>query len=235
MLNLILLISGQNLDEGAKVAEATVQQEGAMKGLFSSIMNGGPIIIPIVILSLIAVFIFLERYIAIYRAGRTDSGLMSKLREHIIEGKIDLASSLCQVKNTPITRMIGKGISRIGRSLSDVNVTIENVASLEVSKLEKRLPFLASIVGGAPMLGILGTIIGILQAFYEMSTSGTTIDMTLIFTSVYHTLGTTVLGFIVGVIAYFAYNILVASVDGVILKFKTANSEFMDMLNDMVA
>jgi len=233
MLNFILLQSGQNLSDGVKVAGAAVQQGGVMKEILNSIMNGGPIAIPIVLLSWAAIFIFLERYITIYKAGRTDSGLIAKLREHILEGKVDLASSLCQMKNTPISRMIGKGISRIGRSLTDVNVTVENVASLEISRLEKRLPILASIVGGAPMLGILGTIIGIVQALYEMVKSGVTIDMTMIFTNIYQTLGTTILGLMVGVLAYFAYNILVAGVDGVILKFKTANSEFLDMLNDM--
>jgi len=233
MLNFILLQSGQNLSDGARVAEATVQQGGVMKEIVTSMIDGGPIAIPIVLLSVIAIVIFLERLIIIYKAGKTDSGLMANLREHILDGKVDLASSLCQMKNTPITRMIGKGISRIGRSLSDVNVTIENVASLEVSKLEKRLPFLASIVGGAPMLGVLGTIIGLVQALYKMVKSGVTIDMTMIFTNIYQTLGTTILGLFVGVLAYFAYNILVASVDGVILKFKKANSEFMDMLNEM--
>jgi biopolymer transport protein ExbB len=233
MLNFILLQAGQNLSESAKVAGATVQQGGMMKELFTSILNGGPIMVPIVILSLLAVFIFFERYIAIYKAGRTDSKLMHKLREYIQEGKIDLAFSLCQMKNTPTSRMIEKGITRIGRSLADVNVTIENVANLEVSKLEKRLPFLASVVGGAPMLGILGTVIGIIQAFYEMVKSENKIDLTLISTSIYQTLGTTVFGLIVGVLAYFAYNILVAHVDGVIFKFKTANSEFMDMLNEL--
>ena len=234
MLNFILLQAGQNLSESAKVAGETVQQGGMMKDLFTTIFNGGPIMVPIEILSVVAVFIFFERYIAIYKAGRTDSRLMVKLREYIQEGKIESAFSLCRMKNTPTSRMIEKGISRIGRSLADVNVTIQNVANLEVSKLEKRLPFLASVVGGAPMLGILGTVIGIIQAFYEMVKSGDKIDLTLISTSIYQTLGTTVFGLIVGVIAYFAYNILVASVDGVTFKLKTANSEFMDMLNELV-
>ena len=235
MLNSILLQVGQNLSESAKVAEATVQNRGMIKELFASILNGGPIMVPIVILSLVAIFIFVERYIVIHKAGRTDSRLMVNLREFILEGKIESAFSLCRMNNTPTSRMIEKGISRIGRSLTDINVTIENVANLEISKLEKRLPFLASVVGGAPMLGILGTIIGIIQAFYEMVKSGNTIDLNLISTSVYQTLGTTVFGLIVGVLAYFAYNILVAHVDGVIFKFKTANSEFMDLLNEMVS
>jgi len=234
MLNFILLQADQNFTEAAKAAGKAVQQPGLMKEMFESAMKGGPIMIPIVLLSLVAIFIFLERYIAIYRAGRVDSRLMTRLREYIKEGKIDSASSLCHKENTPISRMIGKGISRIGLSFADVIASTENIASLEVSKLEKRLPVLASVVGGAPMLGILGTFIGIIQAFHEMVKSGNNIDLTLISASIYQTLGTTVVGFIVGLIAYFAYNILVASVERFIYNLKSANSEFMDMLNDQV-
>jgi len=157
---------------------------------------------------------------------------MTKLREYIQEGKIDSASSLCHKKNTATSRMIANGISRIGRSFADVNSSIENFASLEVSRLEKRLPLLASVVGGAPMLGILGTVIGLIQAFSEMVKSGNNIDLTLILTGIYQTLGSTIVGFVVGLIAYFAYNILVANVQRVIYNLKSANSEFMDMLNE---
>ena len=205
-----------------------------MKELFASVLKGGPIMIPILLLSLVAIFIFFERYIAIYRAGRVDPRLMHSLREYIMDGKIDSAFSLCRMKNTPTSRIIEKGISRIGRSLTDVSSTIENVANLEVSKLEKRLPVLASVVGGAPMLGLLGTVIGVIQAFYEMVKSGNNIDLTLISASLYQTLGSTVAGLVVGLTAYFAYNILVASVDGVIYNMKSVSSEFMDMLNELV-
>ena len=234
MLNFIFLQANQNLSEGTKVVSETVQQGGLMNELVATVLKGGPIMIPILILSLVAVFIFFERYITIYRAGRTDSRLMINLREYILDGKIDSAFSLCRMKNTPTSRMIEKGISRIGRSLTDIHIAVENVANLEVSRLEKRLPVLASVVGGAPMLGILGTVIGVIQAFYEMVESGKNINLTLIFTSIYQALGTTVIGLIVGLAAYFAYNILVSSVDGVIFKLKIATSEFMDMLNELV-
>ncbi len=234
MLNFIFLQANQNLSEGTQAVGEAIQQYGLMKELQISVLNGGPVMISIILLSLVAVFIFLERYIAIFRAGRVDSRLMVKLREHILNGKIDSAFSLCQMKNTATSRMIEKGISRIGRSLTDVHLAIENVANLEVSKLEKRLPLLASVVGGAPMLGLLGTVIGVIQAFNDMVKSGNNIDLTLIAASVYQTLGSTIVGLIVGVTAYFAYNILVASVDGVIYKLKSANSEFMDMLNETV-
>lgn len=234
MLNFIFLQANLNLSEGTKVVSETIQQEGLMKGLYSTVVKGGPIMFPIMLLLLVAIFIFFERYIAIYRAGRVDSRLMTNLRECILDGKIESAFSLCRMKNTATSRMIEKGISRIGRSLTDIHITVENVANLEVSRLEKRLPVLASVVGGAPMLGILGTVIGVIQAFYEMVISGKKIDLTLISASIYQTLGTTVAGLIVGIAAYFAYNILVASVEGVIFNLKSATSEFMDVLNELV-
>ena len=234
MMNFIFLQANQNLNEGTKIVGEAIQQEGLMKELITSGLNGGPVMISIILLSLVAIFIFLERSVAIFLAGRVDSRLMVKLREHILNGKIDSAFSVCRMKNTATSRMIEKGISRIGRSLTDVHLAIENVANLEVSKLEKRLPLLASVVGGAPMLGLLGTVIGVIQAFNDMVSSGNNIDLTLIAASIYQTLGTTVVGLIVGVTAYFAYNILVASVSGVIYKLKSANSEFMDMLNETV-
>ncbi len=235
MLNFIILQANQNLAEGAKAVGNTVHPGGLASGLLDLAIKGGPIMIPIALLSLIAVVIFFERYIAIYRAGRVDSRLMTNLRECLLEGRIESAFSICHMKNTPISRIIGKGISRIGRSLTDVNSTIENVANLEVSKLEKRLPVLASVVGGAPMLGILGTVIGIIQAFYDMANSGKIIDFATISSSIYQALSTTAAGLIVGLAAYFAYNILVSSVDGVMFNIKTTTCEFMDVLNELAS
>ena len=131
--------------------------------------------------------------------------------------------------------MIEKGISRIGQSLSDVTTAIENVGNHEISKLERRLPILASVVGAAPILGILGTVVGIIQAFYEMASSGNSIDLTMISHNIYQTLVTTVAGFVVSLIAYLAYNILVASVKGAITNLKSVTIEFMDILNEQPA
>jgi biopolymer transport protein ExbB len=232
MLNFIFLQASQNLSEIPKPVGNTVHADGLMKEFFNMAINSGPIMIPILILSIMAIFIFLERYIAIYRAGRINSKLMNSLREHILNGKIDSAFSLCRMENTPISRMIEKGISRIGRSLTEVTTAIDNVGNQETSKLQRGLPILASVVGAAPMLGILGTVVGIIQAFYDMANSGKTIDLTLIISNVYQTLVTTVAGFVVGIIAYLAYNILVASVEAAIFNVKTATIEFVDMLNE---
>jgi biopolymer transport protein ExbB len=232
MVNSILLQVGTNLAEASKPIATAVPHDGLMKELIQTALKSGLIMIPLLVLTFVAVFIFFERYIVIYKAGRVNSKLMKSLREHIMDGKIDSAFHLCRKENTPTSRMIEKGISRIGRSLADVTTAIENVGNQEISRLEKRLPILASVVGAAPMIGILGTVVGIIQAFYEMASSGKTVDLTLITQNVYQTLVTTVAGFIVGLIAYFAYNILVASVKGAISNLKSVTIEFMDMLNE---
>jgi len=232
MLDSILLQVGTNLTEVTKPVSQTNPSGGLMKELIQSAIKSELVMIPLLLLTVVALFIFFERYIAIYRAGKINSKLMKNLREHIRNGKIDSAFSLCQKENTPTARMIEKGISRIGRSLADVTTAIEHVGNHEISRLEKRLPILASVVGAAPMIGILGTVIGIIQAFYEMASSGANIDLTLIFSNIYQTLVTTVAGFVVGLIAYFAYNILVASVKGAITNLKSVSIEFMDILNE---
>jgi biopolymer transport protein ExbB len=232
MLNSILLQVGTNLTEAATPLSQTNPSGGLMKQLLQSAIKSELIMIPLLILTVVALVIFFERYIAIYRAGRINAKLMKNLREQILDGKIDSASSLCRKENTPVARVIEKGISRIGRSLTDIASAIEHAGNHEISRLEKRLPILATVVGAAPMIGILGTIVGTIQAFYEMASSGATIDLTLISTNVYQTLVTTVAGFVVGLIAYFAYNILVASVKGAITNLKMVSIEFMDILNE---
>jgi len=235
MLNSTLLQAGTNLAEVSKPIGSAVPADGLMKELIQTALKSGLVMIPLLFLTFVALFIFFERYIAIYRAGRINSRLMRNLREHIMDGKIDSAFSLCRRENTPTSRMIEKGISRIGRSLADVTAAIENVGNHEISRLERRLPILASVVGAAPMIGILGTIVGIIQAFYAMASSGNAIDLTLISHNIYQTLVTTVAGFLVGLIAYLAYNILVASVKGAITNLKSVTIEFMDILNEQPA
>lgn len=235
MLNSILLQAGTNIAEAAKPVAETVQPGGLMNELLQTAFKSSLVMVPLLLLSLLALFIFFERFIAIYKAGRINSKLMRDLRVHILDGKIDSASSLCRKENTPTSRMIEKGLSRVGRSLSDITTAIENVGNHEISRLERRLPILASVVGAAPMIGILGTIVGVIQAFYEMAGSGNSIDLTLISHNIYQTLVTTLAGFFVGLIAYLAYNILVASVKGAITNLKSVTIEFMDILNEQPA
>jgi biopolymer transport protein ExbB len=232
MLNFILLQASQNLTQSVKAATKAVQPEGVVTGFFDMAIKGGPIMIPIVLLSFIAVYIFFDRFMAIRKAGKVDPRLLDRVREYILDGKVDSAFSLCKKENTPTSRMIEKGISRIGRPMADVTTAIENVGNLEVSKLEKGLAVLASVAGGAPMLGFLGTVTGMIEAFYDMANAGNNINITLLSSGIYQAMVTTVAGLIVGITAYFAYNILVANVEKVVFNMEAATIEFMDMLNE---
>jgi biopolymer transport protein ExbB len=215
-------------------AATTAPAKGISMNFFDLAFKGGPIMIPIILLSFVGVYIFFDRYFAIKRASKTDTSLMDKVKIYITSGKIDTALALCRNNDNPAARMIEKGISRIGRPLTDVNAAIENVGNLEISKLEKGLPVLASVAGGAPMLGFLGTVTGMIQAFYDMSNAGNNIDITLLSAGIYQAMVTTVAGLIVGIIAYFAYNILVSNVEKVVFKLEATTTEFMDLLNEPV-
>lgn len=208
------------------------EPEGISTKFIDLAMKGGWIMIPILALSVIAVYIFFDRYFAIKKASKFDTGLLEKVKVYITSGKIDAAIALCRSNNNPASRMVEKGISRIGRPLADVNAAIEIVGNLEISKLEKGLPVLASVAGGAPMIGFLGTVMGMIQAFYDMSNAGNNIDVTLLSAGIYQAMVTTVAGLIVGIIAYFAYNILVSNVEKVVFKMEATTSEFMDLLNE---
>ena len=196
--------------------------------------KGGWIMIPIFALSVIAIWIFFERFYAIRRASKMDDNFMNRIKDYIHEGKIDSALSLCESNETPVSRMISKGVKRIGRPLNDVNAAIENIGNLEVSKLEKNLPTLATVAGAAPMIGFLGTVMGMIQAFYAMANAGNNIDVSLLANGIYTAMVTTVAGLIVGIIAYFAYNILVAKVEKVVFTMEATTTEFMDLLNEPI-
>lgn len=201
---------------------------------FDLALKGGWIMLPIVLLSVIAVYIFFERFFAIKKASQMDMNFMNRIKDYIHDGKIESAHALCQSTDNPVGRMIEKGINRVGRPLTDVNAAIENVGRLEIYKLEKGLPTLATVAGGAPMLGFLGTVLGMIRAFYDMSNAGNNIDVALLSNGIYTAMVTTVAGLIVGVIAYFAYNILVARVEKVVNKLEASTTEFMDLLNEPV-
>ncbi|MBN1132346.1 MAG: MotA/TolQ/ExbB proton channel family protein [Bacteroidales bacterium] len=197
-------------------------------------IKGGWVMIPIVLLSLIAVYIFFERWFAIKKASRVDQNFMNRIKDYIVDGKVDSARALCQSNDNPVANMIEKGISRIGRPLNDVNAAIENVGKLEIYKLERGLPTLATVAGGAPMLGFLGTVIGMVKAFHQMASAGNNINVGQLSDGIYTALITTVAGLIVGIIAYFAYNTLVARVDKVINTMEASSTEFIDLLNEPV-
>jgi biopolymer transport protein ExbB len=195
-------------------------------------LKGGPIMIPIALLSVLGIYIFIERYIIIGRASKEDSNFMNNIRDFMHNDRLDSALSLCNNNNTPIARMIEKGLQRLGRPLGDINAAIENVGSLEVAKLEKNISLLATVAGAAPMLGFLGTVTGMVKAFYDMSMAGNNLDIQLLSSGIYQAMVTTVAGLIVGIIAYFCYNILVARVQKIVFTLQFRASEFMDLLHE---
>ncbi len=197
--------------------------------------KGGPwIMIPLLILSIMAVYIFIERYVAIKKASKEDKTFMDRIKDYIIDGNIDSATKLCQQMNNPMARMVEKGISRLGKPMNDVLVAIENVGNIETNKLEKGFNMLATISGGAPMLGFLGTVIGMVQAFYDMANAGSNVDITVLSNGIYTAMVTTVAGLVVGIVAFFAYNFLVSMLDSVVQKMETRTMEFMDLLNEPI-
>jgi biopolymer transport protein ExbB len=201
-MNPIILIQSVSAQSAEVAAEATENQMNYIE----MAIKGGWIMIPLVLLSFVAVYIFFERYFAIKKAASEDLSFMNKIKDYIHDGKIDSAHSLCQQVDNPVSRMIEKGISRIGRPLQDVNTAIENIGNLEISRLEKGLPTLATVAGGAPMIGFLGTVIGMIKAFFDMANAGNNIDVGLLSSGIYTAMVTTVTGLVVGIIAFFAYN-----------------------------
>ncbi len=222
-----LFIILQSMTADSALIEGTSQES-----FINLAIKGGWVMIPIVFLSLVAVYIFFERWFAIKKAADIDQNFMNRIKDYIMDGKVDAAKTLCQSTDNPVAAMIEKGISRIGRPLNDVNAAIENVGRLEVYKLERGLPTLASVSGGAPMIGFLGTVIGMVQAFHQMSTAGNNINVGELSGGIYTALITTVAGLIVGIIAFFAYNILTAKVDKVINTMEASSTEFIDLLNE---
>lgn len=216
------------------VADTTGQAGEVTMSYWDLAMKGGWVNLLIFFLSLIAIYIFFDRYFVIRRAAREDDTLMNRIKDYIHEGKIESALALCESHDHPVARMLGKGIRLIGRPIQDVHAAIENAGRLEIYNLEKGLAALATVAGGAPMLGFLGTVIGMIKAFYDMANAGNNVDITTLSDGIYTALITTVAGLIVGIIAYFAYNILVARVEKVVFILEARTSEFMDILNEPV-
>lgn len=193
-------------------------------------MKGGWLMIPLVILSLLAIYIFVERYIVIHRARKDAPYFMDRIREYLNDGKTDAAIRVCKQTKAPYAAMIEKGILRMGRPTADIQAAIENVGNLQVAQMEKGFTMLATISSGAPMIGFLGTVTGMIRAFYDMAQAGSAADITLLSNGIYQALTTTVAGLIVGIIAMFAYNYLVGELDKVVNEMEAKTMEFMDLL-----
>lgn len=208
-----------------------VQQEMSYS-LIEMATKGGWLMVVLLILSVIAIFIFGKKWWMIRQASRIDKDFMMDIRDYIHDGKIKSAQTLCSKFDTPVARMVESGIARIHKPLSDIQTAIENVGNVEVARLEKGLPYLAMIAGGAPMIGFLGTVIGMVQAFFNMAQAGNNINITLLSSGIYTAMITTVGGLIVGIIAYFGYNYLSSKVSNVVFQMESSTIEFMDLLDE---
>lgn len=200
------------------------------------IANGGTgsvvIIAILFVLLFVALYIYFERLFAIKAASKIDKNFMNQIRDHVSGGKLESARILCAQTDSPVARLTEKGISRIGKPLEDINKAIENAGTLEVYKLEKNVSILATVAGAAPMIGFLGTVIGMILAFHQMATSGGQAEMGQLASGIYTAMTTTVAGLIVGIVAYIGYNHLVVRTDKVVHAMESNAVEFLDLLNE---
>ena len=213
----------------AEVAAVAAQPQLEFS-LIDMACKGGWLMIPLLLLSIATIYLFAMKWSAIRRASKVDPAFMQQIKEYIETGRISQAQELCRQTNTPTARLVEKGIERLGRPLQDIQTSIENVGNMEVAALEKGLPMLATIAGGAPMIGFLGTVMGMVQAFFNMAQAGSNIDITLLSGGIYTAMVTTVAGLIVGIMAYFGYNLLTNQVSDVVTKMQNTTVEFVDML-----
>lgn len=212
----------------------SLSSSGAKGGGISLIdlaIKGGYVMIPIGILFILAIFLYFERYLTIRRAAKGDPKFMLNIRDYITSGNVDAAKMLCKNTDTPVARMIEKGIMRIGTPLKNIEVAVENVGKLELYKMEKNLAALAMIAGVGPMLGFLGTVTGMIRAFYVMSVSNQ-VSPKILSSGIYEAMVTTVAGLIVGIIANVAYNSLIALIEKMIYKMEATTVEFVDLLQE---
>ena len=220
------------VEGGNAVADTTASGGGGAMDILGLIWKGGVVMIPIGILSVIAVYLTFERYFTIKKAGVLDSQFMSDIKEMVQGGDLKSAQRLCHDKGTPIGLMIEKGLSRIGKPLKDISVAVENVGKLEVYKLEKGMAILATISGAAPMLGFLGTVTGMIRTFNQMQDSGQQITADLLSGGIGEAMMTTVAGLVVGIFAYISYNLLSNMVNKVVYKMEATSVEFLDIMHE---
>jgi len=231
MLNTLI----QNAQEGVDILQEgeSVEKTLSIIELISSGGLAGQLIIGVLFLMLVlAIYIYFERLFAIKAASQIDSNFMNQIKDHVSHGKVDAAQILCAQANSPVSRLIGKGISRIGKPLADINTALENAGRLEIYQLEKNVSILATISGAGPMIGFLGTVIGMILAIFELANAGGTIQMDVLASGLYTAMTTTVAGLIVGIVAFMAFNHLVVKTDKVVYQMEANSLEFLDHLNE---
>ena len=234
-MNVLMLLAqgAMNMADSLATANPVLTPVSAPEmNMLDMAIKGGWIMIVLGVLSVVCFYILFERNYMIRKAGKEDPMFMERIKDYIHSGEIKAAINYCRTMNTPSARMIEKGISRLGRPVNDLQAAIENVGNFEVAKLEKGMTIMATISGGAPMLGFLGTVTGMVRAFWQMANAGNNIDITMLSGGIYEAMITTVGGLIVGIIAMFAYNYLVTLIDGVVNKMEAKTMAFMDLLNE---
>ena len=199
--------------------------------LWDMATKGGWIMIVLALLSVLCVYIFVERIVVIRKASKVDPVFMDRIHDYVRTGELKSALNCCRIANTPVANMVEKGVERIDRPASEVQAALENAGNLEVAKLEKGLSVMATISSGAPMIGFLGTVLGMVRAFWEMANAGNNIDITLLSSGIYEAMITTVGGLVVGIVAMFAYNYLVSRVNDVANVLEAQTLSFMDLKN----
>lgn len=214
---------------------SNAEVEAVTMNAFDLALKGGWLMIVLLILLLMTIYVLIERTLVINKADKEDNSFMNRIKDYIHDGKIDAAITLCHHTDTPYSRMVEKGISRLGRPTGDVMSAIENQGNIEISKLEKGLAVLATSSSGAPMVGFLGTVTGMVRAFMDMASAGSSVSMTTLSAGIYEALVTTVGGLIVGIIALFAYNYLANRIKGIVNRLEMRIMDFMDILNEPIA
>jgi len=226
-----------NIQEATDVVTGGEQVEKTLS-IIELITSGGTsgmvIILILFLLLIVATYIYFERIFAIKAASKVDSNFMNQIKDHVSNGKIDSAQMLCAQQNSPVSRLIAKGITRIGKPLEDINTAIENAGRLEIYSLEKNVSILATISGVAPMIGFLGTVVGMILSIFELANAGGTIQMDVLASGLYTAMTTTVGGLIVGIVAYVAYNHVVVKTDKVVHQMEANSTEFLDLLNEPI-
>ena len=197
--------------------------------LLSMAAKGGWLMIVLALLSIVAIYVFTERFLTLRKASKVDTSFVKDVKDYILSGKVRSAKALCRQNGTPVARMIEKGVNLIDHPVSDIQAAMENVAAMEIAKMERRIPILSTIAGGAPMIGFLGTVMGMVQAFFNMSNAGNNVDISLLSGGIYTAMITTVGGLIVGILAYFANNFLSSRIDDLEAKMQTVMVYILDV------
>ena len=216
----------------AQIVDAVTTSETDSLSVIQLAIKGGFMMIPILLSSIVAVYVFVERVLTVNKANQNPDAFIGKIKELVLKGDINGARLLCAQFDSPIARMIEKGVARIGSPLKTIEASIENVAKLELFKLEKNLSMLATVAGAAPMMGFLGTVIGMVEAFIAIAQEEGSVSPKLLSSGIYTAMITTVAGLVVGIIAYLAYNYLVTRVSKVVHKMEYSSIEFIDLLQE---